>query len=215
MEVTSLLVAGHVDAAWICGLPFVQHRAQLDVLAVPLYRGAPRYRSFLIARADDQFGDPAELRGGIHAFSDPESNSGHLVTRAWLAARGETLAAFFKKVFFAYGHRNVIRAVAAGLARSGSVDSYVWEVMQETEPHLVKATRVVWRSSEMGFPPIATARNGDPSLANAFRAALLAMPEDPLGRQILSTLRLDGFSAEPPELYDGIAALWSRVGGAG
>jgi phosphonate transport system substrate-binding protein len=40
MEITSLLVAGHVDAAWICGLPFVQHRAQLEIVAVPLYRGA-------------------------------------------------------------------------------------------------------------------------------------------------------------------------------
>jgi phosphonate transport system substrate-binding protein len=215
MEITSLLVAGHVDAAWICGLPFVQHRAHLEIVAVPLYRGAPRYRSFLIAGADDKFEDAASLRGAIHAFSDPESNSGHLVTRSWLAARGETPASFFRRVFFAYGHRNVIRAVASGLARSGSVDSYVWEVMRETEPHLVEATRVVWRSEEMGFPPIATARSGDPGLSRAFRSALLAMPDDPIGRQVLATLRLDGFSTESPDLYDGIAALWSRVGGAG
>jgi phosphonate transport system substrate-binding protein len=215
MEITSLLVAGHVDAAWICGLPFIQHRAQLEILAVPLYRGAPRYRSFMIARAGDRVGDPAMLRGGVHAFSDPESNSGHLVTRAWLAARGETGGTFFKKVFFAYGHRNVIRAVASGLAGSGSVDSYVWEVMQETEPHLVSATRVLWRSSEMGFPPIATARSGDQGLTKAFRSALLAMPDDPIGRGILATLRLDGFSDEQPDLYDGIAALWSQVGGQG
>jgi phosphonate transport system substrate-binding protein len=215
MEITSLLVAGHVDAAWICGLPFIQHRAQLEILAVPLYRGAPRYQSFLIARATDPVSEPAMLRGGVHAFSDPESNSGHLVTRAWLASHGETAGTFFKKVFFAYGHRNVIRAVASGLAGSGSVDSYVWEVMQETEPHLVAATRVVWRSNEMGFPPIATARGGDQGLTRAFRSALLAMPDDPIGRQILATLRLDGFSPEAPELYDSISMLWSQVGGPG
>jgi phosphonate transport system substrate-binding protein len=87
--------------------------------------------------------------------------------------------------------------------------------MQETEPHLVGATRVVWRSDEMGFPPIATARSSDPGLSQAFRSALLAMPEDPIGRQILATLRLDGFSAEKPELFDSIAALWSQVGSPG
>lgn len=215
MEITSLLVAGHVDAAWICGLPFVQHRAQLEIVAVPLYRGAPRYRSFLIARAREKMEGPGELRGGIHAFSDPESNSGHLVTRAWLAEQGETPGSFFAKVFFAYGHRNVIRAVAAGLARSGSVDSYVWEVMQETEPHLVDATQVVWRSTEMGFPPVAAARRADPAVTRALRSALVDMPKDPVGREVLATLRLDGFSPEPPELFDGIAALWQRVGGTG
>jgi phosphate/phosphite/phosphonate ABC transporter binding protein len=215
MEITSLLVAGHVDAAWICGLPFVQHRAQLEILAVPLYRGAPQYRSYLITGTKEDIQAPAELRGGIHAFSDPESNSGHLVTRAWLADQGESPASFFSRVFFAYGHRNVIRAVAAGLARSGSVDSYVWEVMQETEPNLVDATRVIWRSPEMGFPPVAASRRADPEVTRALQSALIDMPNDPTGRNVLATLRLDGFSIETPELFDGIAVLWHRVGAAG
>jgi phosphonate transport system substrate-binding protein len=215
MEITSLLVAGHVDAAWICGLPFVQHRANLQLLAVPLYRGAPYYRSFLIASAKDEIEEPEALRGGIHAFSDPESNSGHLVTRAWLAARAETPGSFFGKFFFTYGHRNVIRAVAAGLARSGSVDSYVWEVMRETEPHLIGLTRVVWRSPEMGFPPVAAPRGADPGLTRALQSALVDMPSSPVGRDVLAMLRLDGFSLEGPELFDSIAADWRRVGDAG
>ena len=163
----------------------------------------------------EKLAEPGELRGGIHAFSDPESNSGHLVTRAWLADQGETPGSFFAKTFFAYGHRNVIRAVAAGLAQSGSVDSYVFEVMQEIEPQLVAATQVVRRSPEMGFPPIAAPRRGDAGVTRALRSALIDMPNDLVGRDVLATLRLDGFSAEPPELFDGIAALWQRVGGAG
>jgi phosphonate transport system substrate-binding protein len=215
MEITSLLVARHVDAAWICGLPFVQYRAQLELLAVPVYRGAPLYRSFLITRSIDGPKDAEELRGGVHAFSDPESNSGHLVTRAWLAARGETPGSFFAKFLFTYGHRNVIRAVAAGLARSGSVDSYVWEVMQETEPHLVEATHVVWRSLPMGFPPIAYPRGADAGMIRALRSALVDMPSSSIGKDVLATLRLDRFSLEEPELFDSIAADWRRVGGAG
>lgn len=211
MEITSLLIAGQLDAAWICGLPFVQHRAQLQLLAVPLYRGAPTYRSFVIARASDAINDVAQLRDGIHAFSDPDSNSGHLVTLAWLAQLGETPNSYFSRFFFTHGHRNVIRAVSAGLAHSGSVDSYVWEVMGEVERELVSATKVVRRSEEMGFPPIAALRSIDPGVLGAVKTALLDMPKDPLGREILATLRLDGFSAEPPELFDSIAAMWQRV----
>ncbi len=67
----------------------------------------------------------------------PDSNSGFLVTRALLAENRFLPGGFFSRTFFTYGHRNVIRAVASGLAQSGSVDGYVWEVMREIEPELV------------------------------------------------------------------------------
>lgn len=214
-EVTSLLVAGQLDAAWICGYPFVQHRDALDILAVPLYRGEPLYRAYLIARQDRGAATLAELRGDIHAFSDPDSNSGFLVTSAMLADIGTAPGAFFARSFFTYGHRNVIRAVAAGLAQSGSVDGYVWDVMADLEPALVGATRIVQASAPMGFPPVATSRQADPGLARAIRDALLTMPETADGRAILATLRLDGFVAGSPGLFDGIAALSQRARAAG
>lgn len=215
MEITALLVAGQIDAAWICGLPFIRHRAALDLVAVPVYRGAPHYRSFIIARADAEFANVANLRGTIHAFSDPQSNSGKLVTQALLAEMGETTTDFFADTFYAYGHRNVIRAVAAGLAQSGSVENYVWEVMREIEPSLVDGTRVIHRSPVMGFPPIAASRQADPALIAALREALLAMAEDERGQPILQTLRLDGFAPVAPDHYDRIATMLHMVEGAG
>ena len=214
-EVTSLLVAAQLDAAWICGYPLVQHRDALEVLAVPSYRGAPLYRSYLIVRQDRAALGLPDLRGDIHAFSDPDSNSGFLVTRAALDSLGAAPASFFARSFFTYGHRNVIRAVAAGLAQSGSVDGYVWDVMADIEAPLVGATRVVEQSALMGFPPIAAARAGDPGLRRAIRQALLAMPEDPIGRAILSTLRLDGFVEADPALFASIEAMWLRTRDAG
>lgn len=214
-EVTSLLLAGQLDAAWICGYPFVQHRDALTLLAVPSYRGAPLYRSYLIVGRDRVAASLADLRSDIHAFSDPDSNSGFLVTRAMLAEAGEAPGGFFARSFFTYGHRNVIRAVASGLAQSGSVDGYVWDVMAEIEAPLVAATQVIHTSAPMGFPPIAGTRVGDPGLRHAIRSALLAMPEDATGRAILTTLRLDGFVPGPAggagDLYASIAEMWHRT----
>ena len=87
-------------------------------------------------------------------FSDPDSTSGFLVTRSLLALRHTTPAEFFRTFFFTYGHRNVVRAVATGLAESGSIDGYVWDVMREREPELINRTRVVYTSEKLGFPPI-------------------------------------------------------------
>jgi phosphonate transport system substrate-binding protein len=215
-EITALLTSGQLDAAWICGFPFAAHRAELQLVAVPLWHGKPLYRSYLIVDRDRQANDIADLKGDIHAFSDPDSNSGFLVTRAALAERGLRPETFFSKSFFTYGHRNVIRAVGSGLAGSGSVDGYVYDVVAELEPALTSKTRVARSSELLGFPPIAAPRNpiDGPRLASLTKA-LLGMGEDEEGQKVLHLLRLDGFGAEDPSLFDPIAAKAAIVSAAG
>lgn len=215
-EITALLVTGQLDAAWICGFPYVAFRPRLELVAVPVWKGQPLYRSYLIADRDRECAGIDDLAGDVHAFSDPDSNSGFLVTRAQLAERHRSTEQFFRKTFFTYGHRNVVRAVAAGLADSGSVDGYVWEVMTETEPELTARTRIVSRSDLLGFPPVATSRekSGSPGI-RALRDALIGMSAEPDGRKVLSLLRLDGFTTAEPSLFDGIEARMNVVRNAG
>jgi phosphonate transport system substrate-binding protein len=206
-EITSQLVSGLLDAAWICGFPFVAYRRELELVAVPIWRGTTTYQSYLIVSDGRSATNIADLRGDIHAFSDPDSNSGYLVTRALLAEQGAKPQDFFKRTFFTYGHRNVVRAVAAGLAQSGSVDGYVWEVLTQTEPDLTRQTKPAWRSDWMGFPPIATSTSNAASDGiTRLRRALIDMPADETGRHVLSLLRLDGFARSEPSLFDGIAS---------
>ncbi len=213
-EVTGLLLEGAVDAAWLCGFPFLQHQGALSLVAVPIWRGKPLYRSYLIAAADDPATDIADLEGGIHAFSDPNSNSGWLVTASDLARMGRTPEDFFGNAIFTYGHRNVVRAVASRLTRSGSVDGYVWEVLSKVEPGLASRTRVVSRSEWLGFPPfVARAdRIADP-LVVRFTETLSSMNSNSRGRAALNTLHLDGFGPGDPSLFDGIAERMRDVSG--
>jgi phosphonate transport system substrate-binding protein len=211
-EITALLLSGQLDAAWICGYPFIQYRDRLSLVAVPVWRGRPLYQSYLIVDRDRQVADIRDLRGDIHAFSDPDSNSGHLVTQAALAELRETPESFFGKTFFTYSHRNVVRAVASGLAASGSVDGYVWEVMSDLEPELTGKTRVVRKSEWLGFPPVACAKAAEhTAVATDIRRALVAMGENPAGRKVLDLLRLDGFTPGDAGLFDGIAHNYDLV----
>ncbi len=211
-EITALLVSGQIHGAWICGYPYVQYQADLDLVATPVWHGKPLYQSYLIAASGRPVGGWTELKGDIHAFSDPDSNSGFLVTRALLAENRLRPDQFFSRTFFTYGHRNVIRAVASGLAQSGSVDGYVWEVMRDIEPDLVTRTMIVRKSEWLGFPPIASPKSlaGDRRIA-ALREALVSMSKDNEGRKVLEMLRLDGFVVTPPGLFDAIAAKAETV----
>jgi phosphonate transport system substrate-binding protein len=211
-EITALLLSGQLDAAWVCDDPYVQHEDQFALLAVPLYRHEPLYQTYVIVSEGSKAQSFDDIRGTVHAFSDPDSTSGFLVTRSLLALRHTTPAQFFRAFFFTYGHRNVVRAVATGLAESGSIDGYVWDVMREREPELINKTRVVYTSEKLGFPPIVGLKSAqETTTAKAISAAFLEMPTDPLGRQILSILQLDGFTKADPDLYQGTLEKWLLV----
>lgn len=205
-EITGLLLERSVDAAWLCGYPYLQHADLLDLVAVPVWRGSPRYQSYLIVGTEDRAESLTDLQGGTHAFSDPDSNSGYLVTATDLRRMGEQVEGFFSRSIFTFGHRNVVRAVADGLMRSGSVDGYVWEALEVIEPGLTARTRVIARSEWLGFPPVCARRDSlasDP--VQALQTALMSLAETEEGRQALRSLQLDGFRQATPALFDGIA----------
>lgn len=205
-EITEMLLEGALDAAWLCGYPYLQHKDSLSLVAVPLWNGKPLYRSYLIIETGDDATSLGDLQGSVHAFSDPDSNSGFLVTASDLAMQGVRPKEYFGRTVFTYGHRNVVRAVASGLVRSGSVDGYVWEALSRMEPAITSQTKVIGRSEWLGFPPICARadRVGDADV-QAFSAAMLDWNSIKEGREALDLLQLDGMTRGAPALFDGIA----------
>jgi phosphonate transport system substrate-binding protein len=205
-ETMDLLLTGRLDAAWICGYPYVRYRSQLRLLAVPVFQGEPLYRSYVIVPATDTRSlSLLDLKGRVYAYSDPLSNSGWLVPQATLLRRGEKPGTFFRKSFFTHSHRAVVQACASGLADGGSVDGYVWETLARFHPELTRATRVVEHSEPFGFPPIAARASLRETEALALRRALLGMSKDDDGRWLLARLNLDGFVQGSDSLFEGIA----------
>lgn len=208
--ILDLLFSDQLDAAWICGYPYVRHQAQMRLLAAPMFHGVPRYQSYLIRSKGRPIQGWADLRGQVLAYSDPLSNSGWLVAQMQLRLAGLS-ARDLRRSFFAHGHRNVAEAVATGLAQAGCIDGYVWETMQAQGMPSVAKTEVIWKSAEFGFPPI-VARTGDTNEAlQAMASALLRMADDPAGRGLLKALNLSGFVEATPVLYESIRELANGV----
>lgn len=209
------LASGQLDAAWICGYPFVRFQSQLQLVAVPLYRRLPQYESYLIRPAGEaSLRGWADVKGRVFAYSDPLSNSGWLVAQGELAAVGLS-ARDFTRSFFAHGHRNVAEAVASRLATAGSIDGYVWETMRLQGMAGALRTEVVWKSRPHGFPPIVAPAGAAGTRLGALSRTLQAMTGDNDGRALLKALNLDGFVPGQLGWYDSIRQLARSVPGSG
>src|SRR3972149_6871440 len=79
-EVNDLVRKNSVDAAFVCSLAYIEGKDQfgMELLAVPIVRGEPRYYSYIIVPEDSNINNLKELKGKTFAFSDPLSNSGKL-----------------------------------------------------------------------------------------------------------------------------------------
>lgn len=208
-DMMDLLERGEIEAAWVCGYPFVKQRTPeyLSLLVAPLYRGAPLYRSLLIVPSASPAAAMTDLRGKVFAYSDPDSNSGYLVPRAAIADAGFNPDQFFRLTFFTYSHAETVLAVSRGVADGGSVDSYVYNTLQKFEPDAVSGTRVVSQSRQFGFPPIVVRNDLAPEIRERLRTALIGMATDVQATSILALLDLDGFTEVSPTLYDPIREI--------
>lgn len=207
-EIVDLLLTDRLDAAWLCGYPFVMYEPRLRLVATATYRGQPLYQSHLIVpETDASTKDVSHLKGRVFAYSDPLSNSGYLVPRVELMRSGLEPDRFFRRSFFTFGHRKVVEAVRVGLAHGGAVDGYVWDTLHAQHPEETAGLRVAWRSPAHGFPPIVTRAGLPAEDRDALARALISMGNSEPGATLLQRLNIDGFERVSAKQFASIRDL--------
>ncbi len=213
-ESLEALRSDEMEAAWICGFPYVVAKGFVRLCAQPGWHGQPWYQSYLITSARrPQARSISDLRGDVFAFDDPLSNSGYLVPVVALRALGQTPQSFFRGTFYTYSLHKVVEAVGSGLADSGTVDGYIWEVLTQRQSQAALKTRIVAKSRRYGFPPIVTRKNLDMALHTRLQYALLSAKGDAKGRALLRSLDLQDFLMPQESWFEGIAELVAILDG--
>ncbi|MCU7906888.1 MAG: phosphate/phosphite/phosphonate ABC transporter substrate-binding protein [Candidatus Thiodiazotropha sp. (ex Epidulcina cf. delphinae)] len=212
-EVMDLLDSGGIEFAWICGYPYVQRRKPetLQLLTVPVYRGAPRYHSYIIVHHSSPYKRFSDLKGKIFAFSDPDSNSGFLYPLALMTERGEKPETFFRQTFFTFNHAETVQAVSEQVADGGAVDSYIWEYLAVFRPDITERTRIIKKSPGFGFPPIVFRLGVNGNTVELMKNTLENMADESTGRMLLDQLKLDSFGQYSDALFNEIRSMANTV----
>jgi phosphonate transport system substrate-binding protein len=208
-EVNALFPKGEVDLAFICTGPYAVSRDKygFEALATPQVRGQPFYQAYLIVPKESTYEKLEDLKGRVFAFTDPDSNTGAMVPRFWLAETGETPESFFSRTIFTYSHDNSIMAVAKGLVDAAAVDGHQWEYFERFSPAHTSRTRVIRKSQPFGSPPLVASARLTGEIRSQIQQVLLSMHADPEGKRILGQLLIDRFVAPRDEWYQSAGAM--------
>jgi len=215
-EVNDLVRKNSVDAAFVCSLAYIDGKDQfgMELLAVPIVRGEPRYYSYIIVPDDSSIKSLEELKGKTFAYTDPLSNSGKLSPEYMIAQLGENPETFFKLTFFTYSHDKSIQAVAEKMVDGAAVDSLVWDFKNATDPGFTSRTKIISKSPPYGIPPLVVSKDIDPILKEKLGKILLQMNEDKKGKEILDRIMIDRFSEANDSLYNSVRDMKKVVSDA-
>ncbi len=208
-EISEMLGAGRIDLAFICSGPYANDHIShgFEALAVPEIRGKHLYRSYLIVNTQSPFRELSDLKDGVFAFTDPESNTGKLVPTYWLSLEGETPERYFGKIIYTFSHDNSIMAVANSLVDAAAVHGQIWEYYNERDPLHTSQTRVIKKSIQFGNPLMVAAARVPAPLKDRIRKVLLSMHQEADGKTILNELLIDRFIAPQDRWYEPIRAM--------
>ncbi len=209
-EINELFLKNELDLAFICSGPYATSKELygFEAIATPQVRGLPTYQSYLIVKSDSPYKMLEDLRGKGFAFTDPDSNTGSLTPRFWLAEIGENPATFFRETIYTYSHDNSIKAVARGLVDAAAVDGHKWDYYQMVNPGLTEATSIIKKSKPFGSPPLVAASGLPVKEKTQIQGIVTSMHRDDEGQRILERLMIERFVTPKESWYASVKAMY-------
>lgn len=199
-EMAELLLAGRVDAAFLCTYCYLEvaDAPGVSLVAAPVIAGRAKDAAVLVARSDSGYRSLADLRGHRISVTEPTSLAGHAYL-LWLAQR-EGLDVVGSLVLVpADSQEQGIRALLAD-----DVDAVVVNRSQLAS-WSDAGLRVLATSPEFGMPPFVTGRTVDTATRDAMQRALLTMRPS----SEITPTSIEGFTAPKSGDY-GFARILER-----
>jgi phosphonate transport system substrate-binding protein len=165
-------------------------RLGVEVLARPqMLNGSSTYFGVILVRRDSGIRDVRGLKGKRFAFVDQATTAGYLLPLSCFAHAGITdYRAFLGEAYFAGTHEDVVHDVLDGKADAGAAKSSVLERMAGEDPRVMSDLTFLDRSPDVPENALALAPTVAPEVRERVRRVLLAMHEDPDGREALARL---------------------------
>jgi phosphonate transport system substrate-binding protein len=206
----TMLDAGQLHVAWICGLPYIKRASQpdssIELLMAPVmrgerYQGRPIYFSDVVVRSDSPFRSFADLRGSRWAINERGSHSGYNVV-CWHLATLKENGSYFGNVVESGAHLRSLEMILNGEVDASAIDSTVLETELRNDPSLAERIHRVGALGPSPIPPWVVSRSLAHALRERVRNSFLTLHEDTHGRDLLAMGDYARFATVTDRDYD-------------
>jgi len=167
------------DMGFMGPLQYLLAHEQAGAAAIlgEVYSGQPTYTARIFVRKDSGIRSLADLRGKTIAFVDPLSSSGYLYPletfrRAGLIASGDAAEQFFRKIYFAGGDEQALRAVLNKFVDAAGIGQYSFNLLRPEEREQVM---FIAESPKIPSHCVVVRKGLDAGSVSAMQEALLAL----------------------------------------
>ncbi len=209
--IVEALKAGTADAGFMGPLQYVIANQQSGAIPIlgEVYNGSPTYVSRIFVRKDSGIRTLAELETRSMAFVDPLSSSGYLFPldtflRAGLIASPQSAESFFRKIYFAGGDEQAIRAVLNRFVDAAGVGQYSVKLLRPEEREQLMA---IADSRPIPSHCVVVSGKLDKQVGVALQTALLALNEGEHRGLLQNLYAVDGYIKADHATYAEVASL--------
>lgn len=210
---------GHIDVAFICGLPYVRMTrwpsCPVELLAAPVlqgerYRHKPVYYSDVIVGGDSPYRCFDDLQGCVWAYNERASQSGYNVVCYSLLERGKG-PDYFGKTIKSGSHLRSLEMVLEGEVDATAIDSHMLDILRARNEQLVAQLRVIDVVGPSSIQPVVVSKRVDDELKRKIQETLVTMHLD--AANALHEGLIERFVAVVDKDYDDIRGMLDRVEG--
>lgn len=214
--IVEALKAGTADAGFMGPLQYVIANQQAGAVPIlgEVYNGSPSYLSKIFVRKDSGIETLEQLEAKSIAFVDPLSSSGYLFPldtflQAGLLASPEDADSYFRKVYFAGGDEQAIRAVLNKFVDAAGVGEYSVKLLRPEERE-----QLLPIASSRPIPSHCVVVRGglEPEATESLKTALLALNEGEHHDLLKNLYAVDGYVPASDETYSEVADLARKYG---
>ncbi|MFQ5526484.1 MAG: phosphate/phosphite/phosphonate ABC transporter substrate-binding protein [Thermoanaerobaculia bacterium] len=214
--IVEALKAGSADAGFMGPLQYViaHHQSGAVPILGELYNGAPTYVSHVFVRKDSGIESLEDLEQTSMAFVDPLSSSGYMFPldtflQAGLIESPRSAEDFFRKIYFAGGDEQAIRAVLNKFVDAAGVGQYSVKLLRPEEREQLVA---IASSRPIPSHCVVVRAELDAETASELQQALLGLNQGDHQELLRNLYAVDGYVEADHETYRSVEALAREYG---
>ncbi|ORM68778.1 phosphate/phosphite/phosphonate ABC transporter substrate-binding protein [Pantoea rwandensis] len=192
-----------------CGYPLVTSLP--DVQLVGAFQSSAqgceglRYRSWLVARKEDENLTLSDFRGRRAVCNSEDSHSGFNSLRYVIAPLAHD-GAFFSETLLSGSHRQSLAALREQRADVAAIDCITWALLRTHHPEELAGLEIIGETPLCAALPLITSARTDAATLEHLRSALTELTTDKKYQLLLAQSLISGFAVPDRAFYDEVQA---------